>query len=534
MMSLVPGTQVGSYEVLDLLGSGGMASVYRAQHRVLGSQHALKVLRSDLVANIGIRQRFLDEGRVQAQLQHPGIVRVTDLVSEPGVAGLVMDLLVGAPLDLRLEEGALTVERAVGWMLQVLGAVGYAHEHGVVHRDLKPSNLFITEQDPGGPTIRVLDFGIAKLEGKARTLVNEMVGTYAYMSPEQVQDASKVDARSDVFALGAVLFEMVTGQPAFEGDSDYITMQRVARAEHAPLNTHAHIPDSLGGAIERALQLDRDARFESCEAFAQAIRKLARPEDLSLMEDWSGAEAPAPLVLGSNSMATWNEGVPIKPVDPEDLPTISDGPERGLDTLPDPHPNEGLATLGDPMITVESQEDEPGESTLTAGGLTATGDLLDPPVVAVVEVPESMLLPVPEAVSGSTALDRERHEVAVRLAGAAQILAGLLNTFALWMVMCWGMPWVFSGVFTALGLPGMFVWLSWFASLLGCGLLVLGPIEILSGLLGVMGGASARPIVQRTAILQLVAIGMGGIPSFLVGLCITGLLLSVPEPTEAD
>ncbi|MEZ4321991.1 MAG: serine/threonine-protein kinase [Myxococcota bacterium] len=529
-MALEPGTQVGGYEVLDLLGSGGMASVYRARHLVLGSRHALKVLRSDLVANAGIRQRFLDEGRVQAQLQHPGIVRVTDLVSEPGVAGLVMDLLHGTPLDVELERGALSVERASAWMLQVLGAVGYAHQHGIVHRDLKPSNLFIVEPEPrsGGETpaptrrtMRVLDFGIAKLTGKARTLIDETVGTYAYMSPEQIRNASAVDQRSDVFALGAVLYEMVTGHPAFEGDSDFATMQKVASGQHTPLADYgANLPPSLEGAITRALALDPADRFPDCAAFAGALRKHVRPEDLLVLEDWHGVEAPPPVLLGGAAAATWN-GMPLDADDLEaGLQTLSEAPTE-IETLSDAPTDSAPETVRSsaPLVAEVEVEDE---------ALT----LADPPPVLIPEVvKEKPKLP---ARAPTTAITHERHEIAVRAAGAAQVLAGLLNTFALWMVMCWGLPWVFSAVFTVLGLPGVFVWMSWFASLLGCGLLVLGPLEILSGLHAILAGASARRTVQRTAILELVAVGMGGLPSFLVGLCITGLLLAVPAPTEED
>ncbi|MCB9673527.1 MAG: serine/threonine protein kinase [Alphaproteobacteria bacterium] len=526
-MALEPGTQVGSYEVLDVLGSGGMASVYRAKHVVLGSEHALKVLRSDLVANAGIRQRFLDEGRVQAQLKHPGIVRVTDLVSEPGVAGLVMDLLKGEPLDDALRRGALSVEQAAGWMLQVLGAVGYAHGFGIVHRDLKPSNLFVAHHDSGRRSMRVLDFGIAKVTGKARTLIDETVGTYAYMSPEQIKNASAVDKRSDVFALGAVLYEMVTGHPAFEGDSDFVTMQKIASGTHTPLAEHgANVPPSLEGAIKRALELDPAARFQDCSEFAKALEKHARPEDLMLLEDWRGVEAPAPVLLGGGAAATWN-GLPI------DGETMSEQVTEA-ETLSDA-PTDDAATLADERTLPSA----PGSATIAPRTATPVPKVEIPEVLqAEVVIEDEPLLPAKPRTgvdrARSHALAAERHEVAVRVAGAAQVLAGLLNTFALWMVMCWGLPWVFSSVFALIGLPDILIWMSWFASFLGCGLLIIGPIEILTGLRAVMVGADARRGVQRTAILELVAVGMGGLPSFLVGLAITGLLLALPPPMAED
>jgi tRNA A-37 threonylcarbamoyl transferase component Bud32 len=458
-----------------------MAAVYRARHRVLGSLHALKVLRPDLVANAGIRQRFLDEGRVQAQFQHPGIVRVTDLVSEPGVAGLVMDLLVGRTLDVELAQGALSTERAVAWMMQVLSALEHAHGRGVVHRDLKPSNLFVVDHENGRRTIRVLDFGIAKVAGKGRTLAQETMGTWAYMSPEQIKSSASVDARSDVFALGAVLFEMLTGRVAFQGTSDFDTMQQVAIGRSEALERFGpDLPPSLRAAITRALAVDPDARFPSCAAFAVALEPLARPEDLALLDDWQGSQQPAPVLLGGSAAATWDGGTAFGELE---APQVMGAIVRSPALIPEVVP----AT-------------DPGRKT---------------PVVRV---------------DASLAALRERHDVVVRAAGAAQVLTGILNTFVLWMLMCYGLPWVFATIFTALGLPGLFTWLTWTSGVLGCGLLVLGPIEMLGGAAGLLGGGRSRRGVQRVAALQLVGIGMGGVPSFLVGLAITALLLAVPDP----
>jgi serine/threonine protein kinase len=541
-MALEPGTEVGGYEVLDRLGSGGMASVWRVKHQVLGSTHALKVLRPDLVANAGIRQRFLDEGRLQAQLKHPGIVRVTDLVSEPGIAGLVMDLIVGTPLDEELEKGALGVEAAVGWMLQVLGAVHYAHEFGVVHRDLKPSNLFIADPHGEGSgvrrrTMKVLDFGIAKVAGRSRTLNSETVGTYAYMSPEQVRNAASVDRRSDLFALGAVLFEMVTGHPAFAGDTDYATMQRVASAERIPPEVHgANLPPSLERALDRALAREPEDRFATAEEFAQALERLARPEDLAMLEDWEGVEAPPPVLLGGEASATWNgtmpglEESPLAELSPGALNRLDRGLEDDIATL-----QEGTQDLARPLNTEErtmepgplqplqplpERSDLPTEAPDTEDATLSDAPTEQAPVTALVE-------------DGPHRVSVERHEIAVRVAGAAQIVAGLINTFGLWLVMCWGL---YGGVPAALSLIGLPPWLAGFgscASLLGCGLLILGPIEILTGLRAVLGGASGRRPVLRTAVLELVALAFGGLPSFLVGLGVTGLLLALPEPGAA-
>ncbi|MEZ4239892.1 MAG: serine/threonine-protein kinase [Myxococcota bacterium] len=171
-----PGEAVGNYIVEATLGEGGMASVYRVRHRALGSAHALKVLRPELARSAHLRARFLHEGQVLAQIHHPGLVRVTDVVDPPGVAGLVMDLLEGRDLERRLRDGPLPVDEAAGILLQALATVQTAHAAGVIHRDLKPANLFLVESEhPVG--VRVLDFGIAKLRGQDQTREGGTMGT---------------------------------------------------------------------------------------------------------------------------------------------------------------------------------------------------------------------------------------------------------------------------------------------------------------------------------------------------------------------
>ncbi len=232
-MLLDDGTRVGNYVIEAFLGSGGMASVYRVRHRVLQSVHALKVLAEHLGRSRELRVRFLKEGQVLAQVQHPGLVRVTDVVDEPACAGLVMDLLEGEDLARRVARaGPLAPAEVAGIALQALSAIGHAHEAGVIHRDLKPANLFLVPR--GGhrpPLVKVLDFGIAKLAGSDLTRGSGAMGTVAYMSPEQIELPAEVDERSDLFSLGVVLFELLVGENPFRADTDYLIMQRITAGD---------------------------------------------------------------------------------------------------------------------------------------------------------------------------------------------------------------------------------------------------------------------------------------------------------------
>ncbi|HMV69441.1 MAG TPA: serine/threonine-protein kinase, partial [Myxococcota bacterium] len=212
------------------------------RHAALGSLHALKVLRPELAADAELRARFLAEGRVQAQVRHPHIAVVTDVVVEEGVAALVMELLVGGTLEARIAEGPLSGDDVARLLAPVCDAVASLHQRGVVHRDIKSSNLMF--RDVARTTLAVSDFGIARVEdgalagGRAhRTRTGHLLGTPAYMSPEQVR-GRPVDGRSDVFSLGVVAWEMLTGVTPFERESDFETMAAVVEGRrerlHAP------------------------------------------------------------------------------------------------------------------------------------------------------------------------------------------------------------------------------------------------------------------------------------------------------------
>ena len=282
MGDIAPGTVVGTYRIESELGSGGMATVYNAVHTVLGSRHALKILAPALVANEGIRDRFLAEGRVQAQLSHPNIARVTDVVAQPGVAALVVEYIEGLSLGDWMDQrhGPATPEEVRQLFVPLLDAMAVVHGRGVVHRDIKPSNVLLGRHPGGEPRPVLLDFGIARIvEGsdvehqpKRRTRTGAQMGTPAYMSPEQVRGARDLDTRSDIFSLGVFLYELISGTTAFDGGTDFETMRQVVDGDFVPIEASTPGVDPLlARVVEVAMAPAVEDRFASALAFKQAL-----------------------------------------------------------------------------------------------------------------------------------------------------------------------------------------------------------------------------------------------------------------------
>lgn len=266
---LRPDDVLENYRVVRHLGGGSSAEVFEVEHVTLGSRHALKVLNRQWVEDAELRGRFLAEGRLLASLRSDQLVRVTDTLASPGVAALVMDLLVGETLRDRLErEGALPVDDALRIVRALLEGLAVAHLAGVVHRDVKPENVFL-ESDGG---VRLIDFGIAKGLTGDRTTQRAM-GTCAYMSPEQVRNTAGVDARSDLFAVGAILWETLTGAPAFEGPTAFASMEAVlAGVVAAPSSIRSEVPAWLDGVVAHALAVAPNDRIQSAAAFLEDLQ----------------------------------------------------------------------------------------------------------------------------------------------------------------------------------------------------------------------------------------------------------------------
>ncbi len=279
-MELVPGTPLdGRYVVEHRVGQGGQGTVYRVRHVELDTVHALKVV---VAPTADLQARVLQEGRAQASLRHPHIVRVTDVVALGPATGLVMDLVDGLDLGQVLECGRLTLEQADRIGEAILEAIVAAHRQGIVHRDLKPENVLLERADDGSGFVpKVVDFGLALHVGAAHrtTQSGALMGTPQYMSPEQIRDSKSVDERTDVWSLGAVLFELVTGHRAFDGDETFEIWRAVKLGERVPVASLVPgIPERMVRAIDGALKVDPEERLPTAAALLEAWRgEVARP-----------------------------------------------------------------------------------------------------------------------------------------------------------------------------------------------------------------------------------------------------------------
>jgi serine/threonine protein kinase len=257
----VTGSTILHYDVLEKLGEGGMGAVYRARDRRLDRLVAIKFLPSDAAGDADRRRRFLDEARAASALNHPSIVTIYDVGETAGdsAAFIAMELVDGATLADTLHSSLLPAADAVRIAIQIADAIEAAHRAGVIHRDLKPANVMLS-----GGRVKILDFGLARRSVSAaesdeltRTAPGMIMGTASYMAPEQIE-GREADPRSDVFALGLILYEMLSGQRAFSRSSPMATMAAILHEQPAPLRT----PDALREIVERCLARRAEDRFQ--------------------------------------------------------------------------------------------------------------------------------------------------------------------------------------------------------------------------------------------------------------------------------
>ncbi|MEN9579533.1 MAG: hypothetical protein RJA70_2542 [Pseudomonadota bacterium] len=275
---LAPGQSIsGKYRIVRLIGEGGMGSVYEAEHQVLGTRVALKFLHPEIAKQRGLKERFLQEARVSATVVSPHICRVSDVDTDQGSAYLVMEMLQGEPLQAVMDrELRLDVGRAVDFSIQVLEGLQVAHARGVVHRDLKPDNVFLLPT-PSGPQIKLLDFGIAKLREDAEykmtlTRPGAVMGTPEYMAPEQAYSADLVDQRSDLYSVGVILFEMLSGRRPADGENPQQIAEQILTGKAAKLaELRPDLPPLLVEVVQRAIQGNPLHRWSSAEDFIAAL-----------------------------------------------------------------------------------------------------------------------------------------------------------------------------------------------------------------------------------------------------------------------
>ena len=274
--SSVLGQQVGPYRIASFLGDGGMAQVYIGEHEAIGRQVAIKVLLDEMCRQPEVVERFMNEARALGRINHPGVVEIFDVGRLPGGrVCLVMELLRGEPLSRMVaRRGRLSVAEAVSITSQVADAIAAAHERKIIHRDLKPDNVFVLA-DGGELRVKVLDFGVAKLQdgaGAVATATKTALGTAAYMAPEQFKSSRQVDARADVYALGCMLFELLTGAPPYPEKNLGLTMMAHA-TKPIPVASAANpeVPPALDVVLGQMLAKTPETRFGSMAAVRNAL-----------------------------------------------------------------------------------------------------------------------------------------------------------------------------------------------------------------------------------------------------------------------
>ncbi len=302
-MALRAGERLGPYEILGAVGAGGMGEVYRARDPRLGRTVAIKVLPASVSSDPARRHRFEHEARATGLLNHPNILAVHDVGDHEGAPYLVAELLEGETLRERLQAGTVPVRKAVDYALQVARGLAAAHDKGVIHRDLKPENLFVTKDG----IVKILDFGLARQavvgteeDTHSPTLAREtgpgvVLGTVAYMSPEQARGET-VDHRSDLFALGSVLYEMLSGRRAFHGDTSVETLSAILKEEPPEFPEERQIPPALDRLVRHCLEKKPGDRFQSARDLVYELEGLSGS---------SGATAKAVRADAARSRRRW-------------------------------------------------------------------------------------------------------------------------------------------------------------------------------------------------------------------------------------
>ena len=311
-MTLAAGTRLGPYEIRSLLGAGGMGEVYNSRDTRLDRTVAIKVLPAQFAADPQFRERFDREAKTISQLSHPHICTLHDVGRQDGIDYLVMEYLEGQTLAERLQNGALPLDQALQCAIQIAGALDSAHRHGIVHRDLKPGNIMLTKSGA-----KLLDFGLAKASGPViieaglsmlpttppMTAEGTILGTLQYMAPEQLE-GKEADARTDLFAFGAVVYEMLTGKKAFEGKSQASLIGSILKDTPRPVSTlQPAAPPALDHLIAVCLEKDPENRWQTARDVWSESRWIAKEGPTSAprlsrrrierRNDWSGFCEPS-------------------------------------------------------------------------------------------------------------------------------------------------------------------------------------------------------------------------------------------------
>ena len=279
------------YEILELIGSGGMANVYKARCHRLNRLVAIKILKSDLADNADFRRRFHDESQAVAQLSHANIVSVYDVSTNPDMEYIVMELIDGITLKQYMERrGRMDWRESLHFITQIMRGLSHAHSRGIIHRDIKPQNIMVLRDG----SVKVADFGIACLANQGQTLTQEALGSVHYISPEQAR-GDRIDARSDIYSAGVVLYEMLTGRLPFEGDSAVsVAIQHLSSVPLAPRDIDPSIPEPLELICMKAMNSDPNKRYASADAMIEDLEKFRRDPSVDMDYIRQELTTPAP------------------------------------------------------------------------------------------------------------------------------------------------------------------------------------------------------------------------------------------------
>ena len=274
-MNYEVGERIGDYQVVERIGAGGMGAVYKVRNLITDRLDAMKVLLPDLRQAADLAERFSREIKVHASLVHPNIASLHTAMRVENQLLMIMEYVEGASLSTRLRQGPIQCQESVNYICQVLSALSYAHERGIIHRDIKPANIMVTPSR----VVKLMDFGIATTTGTGSlqnrlTAAGMALGSVHYMSPEQVK-AGAPDARSDLYSLGITFYEMVTGQCPIRGNSEYeIMAAHLALAPPSPIELNPFLPPAVAAIIQKSIQKRPDDRFQTAAEFRANLEAL--------------------------------------------------------------------------------------------------------------------------------------------------------------------------------------------------------------------------------------------------------------------
>jgi serine/threonine-protein kinase len=326
-MNLEIGSSVGDYQIVGVLGAGGMGKVYKVRNVISDRIEAMKVLLPDLVTEPELADRFLREIKTQASLEHPSIASLHTAVRVDNQLLMLMEFVEGQTLEQTLQGGPVLVKQAVDYISQVLSALDYAHRQGVIHRDIKPANMMLT---PAG-VVKLMDFGIAKASTDQRlTMTGTTMGSLYYMSPEQIKGAAHIDARADLYSVGVSLYELVTGKRPFDGDSQFAIMSaHLEKTPVPPVEVDPRLPQALNDAILMAVAKDPAMRFQTAGAFRMALSSILLSKQAAPTPILQAGERPATPVI-TQPVAPPPSAPVFQPMTPAAIASEKPKGKRGL------------------------------------------------------------------------------------------------------------------------------------------------------------------------------------------------------------